>query len=165
MAQSQLEKVRCSRRRTRTSAPPSSDPQGSHVDLRGSFSCSRGSHPPYTSRLRGLTSRATQPDLSKGMKSLCIFMIMIIICIAQIYYSLGRMTLPFCEHNRDSMIGALAVMGHPAKQGDGRIAPPARLQTPDWRGFFPWMKVPWMNSTVFATPSWQSLLPHLPPGS
>ena len=46
------------------------------------------------------------------------------------------MTLPFCEHNRDSLIGALAVMGHPAKQGDGRIAPPARLQTPDWRGFF-----------------------------
>jgi len=30
-------------------------------------------------------------------------------------------------------------MGHPAKQGGGLLAPPARLQTPDWRGFFPWM--------------------------
>ena len=61
---------------------------------------------------------------------------MIIICIALIASSLGRMTLPFCEHNRESLIRALAAMGHPAKQGGGLIAPPARLQTSDWRGFF-----------------------------
>ena len=63
-------------------------------------------------------------------------MIMIIICIARIASSLGRMTLPFCGHNRESLIRALAAMGHPAKQGGGLIAPPARLQTSDWRGFF-----------------------------
>jgi len=89
---------------------------------------------------------------------------MIIICIALIASSLGRMTLPFCEHNRESLIRALAAMGHPAKQGGGLIAPPARLKTPDWRGFFPWMTVPWMNSAAFATPSSQSPLLLLPFG-
>ena len=63
-------------------------------------------------------------------------MIMIIICIALIASSLGRMTVPFCERNRESLIRALAAMGHPAKQGGGLIAPPARLKTPDWRGVF-----------------------------
>tara|TARA_Y100001958_G_scaffold102144_1_gene71023 strand:- start:289 stop:561 length:273 start_codon:yes stop_codon:yes gene_type:complete len=90
---------------------------------------------------------------------------MIIICIAQIASSLlGRMTLPFCEHNRELLIRALAATEHPATQGGGLIAPPARLQTPDWRGFFPWMRLPWMNSTAFATPSSQSLLLLSPSG-
>ena len=75
------------------------------------------------------------------------------------------MTLPFCEHNRELLIRALVAMGLPAKRGGSLLAPPVRRQTPDWLGLFPRMTVPWTNSTVFATPSWQSLLPHLPPGS
>ena len=107
---------------------------------------------------------ALEPESSTEKNRLQTLMIMIIICIAQIASSLGRMTLPFCEHNRESLIGALAAMGHPAKQGGGLKAPPARLQTPDWRGFFPWMIVSWMNSTAFATPSSQSPLWLLPFG-
>ena len=78
-------------------------------------------------------------------------MIMIIICIALIASSLGRMTLPFCEHNRESLIRALAATRLPAKRGGSLLAPPVRRQTPDWLGLFPWMTVAWMNSTVFAT--------------
>ena len=81
------------------------------------------------------------------------------------FLSLGRMTLPFCEHNRELLIRALVAMGLPAKRGGSLLAPPVRRQTPDWLGLFPRMTVPWTNSTVFATPPWQSLLPHLPSGS
>ena len=66
-------------------------------------------------------------------------MIMIIICIAQIASSLGRMTLPFCEHNRESLIRALAAARLPAKRGGSHLAPPVRRQTPDWPGLFLWM--------------------------
>jgi hypothetical protein len=114
--------------------------------------------------IEGVDYPCTETRVISGKETLANIMIMIIICIAQIASSLGRMTLPFCEHNRESLIRALAAMGHPAKQGGGLVAPPARLQTPDWRGFFPWMTVPWMNLTAFATPSSQSPLLLLPSG-
>ena len=78
------------------------------------------------------------------------------------FLSLGRMTLPFCEHNRELLIRALVAIGLPAKRGGSLLAPPVRRQTPDWLGLFPRMTVTWMNSTVFATTSLQSLLLPLP---
>ncbi len=115
--------------------------------------------------LRRLTAPVPQPGLSTKKKSLHTIMIMIIICIAQIASSLGRMTLPFCEQNRESLIGALAAKGLPAKRGGSLLAPPVRRQTPDWLGLFPRMTLTWMNSTVFATPSSQPLLLPLPSSS